>query len=122
MNIKVDIYFNLHKKCLSIRHKGKVIGHAKSAELSDVSFVVSQRGRERVLREKRKNVHALVRGQLQSFVALNDTNTLTVPINESFQQVKYNPYKYSSFVMASNEQPIYRAESVSIYNKAILVK
>lgn len=121
--MKVDIYFNLHKKCLSIRHKGRVIDHARSVEMNSVSFVVSQKGRERVLREKRKNVHAFVRGEMNSYVALKNSPVANLqPHNDNGRQVKYNPYKYSSFVLALTEEPIYRADSVLIQDRMILVQ
>jgi hypothetical protein len=78
--MRVEVYYNLHKKCFSIRHKGIVISHANTVKLADVTFVVRKAGRERVLREKKKNVHAFVRGNLLPlttwliiFSALHDT-------------------------------------------------
>ena len=62
--MRVQVYYNLHKRCLSIRHRGKVIKHAKSVILRDASFRVQPAGRERVLKQKRKNVHAYVAGEL----------------------------------------------------------
>jgi hypothetical protein len=55
--MRVQVYYNLHKRCLSVRHRGKVIKHAKSVILRDASFRVQPAGRERVLKQKRKNVH-----------------------------------------------------------------
>lgn len=65
--MKNRIYFNIHKKLFSIQEKTKkgwrVISHKDSLLLKDVEFKVYSRGRERVLREKRKNVHAFVIGE-----------------------------------------------------------
>ena len=65
--MKVFVYFNLHRKLFSVKalegpDKGKVIGHTTYLWLKDVTFKVSEAGRQRVLREKRKNVHAGVVG------------------------------------------------------------
>jgi hypothetical protein len=62
-----DVYFNLHKKVYSIRgrsgfYKGRVRYHAKALEITYPTFVVQPAGRAKVLKEKRKNVHAFVRG------------------------------------------------------------
>lgn len=92
---KVEVYYNLHRKCLSVRQSGKVVGHVDSIELHSAEFVVREAGRQRVLREKVKNVHAFVRGYL---VQLQH-----VPNYAGCSGVKsatYNPYKYSKFVDA----------------------
>ena len=60
---KVQAYRNLHKKCWSVRHKRKVVSHEAHVFLVHAKFHVSQAGRERVVREKRKNVHAWVEGK-----------------------------------------------------------
>ena len=62
--MRVEVYYNLHKRCLSIRHRGKVIEHAKSVILRNANFRVQPAGRERVLKQKRKKVHAYVAGDL----------------------------------------------------------
>ncbi len=41
---------------------GRVIGYTESVNLEDVEFKVSEAGRQRLLREKRKNVHAFAIG------------------------------------------------------------
>ena len=48
------------------------------------------KGREKVLREKRKNVHAFVKGYLQDAENVDTDRPAT--------QVTYNPYKYETFV------------------------
>ena len=115
--MRVEIYFNLHKKCLSIRHKGLVIAHAAAAELTDVKFAVSQAGRARVLREKRKNVHAYVRGTLVSYIPLGES----VPYDdEVVSTVTYNPYKYDSFVRVVDQSRITKALSALVVGRRIL--
>jgi len=66
----------------------RVVGHPDRVHLTNVKFVVREAGRQRVLKEKRKNVHAWIEGDLDEF---------TMEI--SYRSVaKYNPYKYSSWV------------------------
>jgi len=102
---RVFVYRNLHKKCYSVKSlkTGRVIAHVDSIDLINVSFRVSQSGRERVLRERRKNVHAGVVGYIASS---NDTNYS--------MDVTYNPYKYNSFVMKNDETPVFKAEAARI--------
>ena len=86
---KVDVYKNLHKGIWSVRSRttGKVIAHKTLVRVLDASFVVQPAGRQKVLDEKRKNVHAFVRGQLSS----QKTTTLY------WRPVTYNPYKADHF-------------------------
>lgn len=65
--MKVRCYWNLHKRLFSVvaregPNKGRVIEHAGRILLRDVTPKVSEAGRQRVLREKRKNVHAYLEG------------------------------------------------------------
>ena len=61
MKIKTEVYFNLHRKMLSIRVNGKVIAHAPAITLDNPTFHVSEAGRQRVLKNKRKTSDALDR-------------------------------------------------------------
>jgi len=103
--MKVFVYFNLHKKCFSIKaldgaKKGRVIAHRDNVLLFHTTFKVSQAGRERVLREHRKNVHAGVVGIWHD--SGNDHGTLST-VKERGELVTYNPYKYTSFVYKEDE-------------------
>ena len=112
--MRVEIYYNLHKHCLSVRNKGKVIAHVPSVLVKDASFVVQPAGRAKVLREKKKNVHAFVRGMNcldDSFTPALDGLT---PV-----EVTYNPYKYNSFVRRDNEQPIHTAKFAVIDGRRV---
>ena len=59
-----DVYWNLHRHKFSVlfRKTGRIEEHTDNTHLQIVSFVVREAGRQRVLEEKRKNVHAFVRG------------------------------------------------------------
>ena len=87
----VKVYFNLHRKCYSVQQNGLVVGHAYCIALRDVTCKVSEAGRQRVIKEQRKNVHAYMVGTIDTDVADWYDIKLT-----------YNPYKYSSFVLWTN--------------------
>jgi len=59
---RVMVYYNLHKHTFSVSRNGRVITHADYVKLNDVEFRVRQGGREKVLKDKRKNVHSFVIG------------------------------------------------------------
>jgi len=112
--MKVRIYFNLHRKCLSVQTqtpKGwRVWKHMSEAHLENVTFKVSEAGRQRVLREGKKNVHAYIIGDLVDGKPLTEGETVT-----------YNPYKFSSFVLKDTEAPIHKADKLSIVGRTITI-
>jgi len=99
--MKVKVYFNLHRKLFSVVDvkTGKVIDHSRGLSLNDPEFRVQEGGRQRVLRERRKNVHAYIVGHLD----------LAYNIPREALETTYNPYKYNSFVLKHNEQPLKKA-------------
>ena len=101
--MKVFVYYNLHKKTWSIRSvkTRRIIGHADRVLLRGVTFKVSAKGRLRVLREGRKNVHAGVEGWLDSI----GTDTILRSANCTVA-VTYNPYLYETFVRKDTLEPI----------------
>jgi|688.fasta_scaffold144269_3 hypothetical protein len=112
--MKVKVYFNLHKRCFSVvalegENKGRVIAHETEVKLINATFKVSEAGRQRVIREQRKNVHACVVG------------TLTDTVKNCDQAVTYNPYKYNSFVFKKDESPVLTAQNVLLINKQIFI-
>ncbi len=65
--MKVFVYYNLHKHCWSLKalegkDKGRVVAHADDVMVYLAKCKVSEAGRQRVLNEQRKNVHAGVVG------------------------------------------------------------
>ena len=113
--MRVFVYFNLHKKCWSIRSlthptKGRVIAHSSTVLLADATFKVSISGRNRVLREKRKNVHAGVTGILLD-------STITRPGS----QVSYNPYKCDYFYKVDTFEKIESAPVVEFRDNKVFI-
>ena len=70
-----DVYRNLHfgdEVVYSIRKDGLVEGHALCYVMDGVTFHVGPKGNQRVRDEKRKNVHAVVRGHVINAVWYNE--------------------------------------------------
>lgn len=117
---KIEVYYNLHKHLFSVRaldgvNKGRVIAHSETAYLVNPKFVVQPRGRQRVLEEQRKNVHAFVRGFQASILD-------RIPDKSEMTEVTYNPYKYDSFVRKSDATPILHGGFAVLADKKIWVK
>ena len=114
--MKVFVYFNLHRKCFSIKalegkNKGRVVAHRDDVLLFDGTFKVSEAGRQRVLKEQRKNVHAGVVGHWDE----TGTDLITIDrVTTIGRPVTYNPYKYSTFVYLYGEHPVGRTRLVAL--------
>ncbi len=109
---KVFVYKNLHKDCWSIKQDGLVKAHTHDLEMWDCAFQVNAKGRAKVLEEKRKNVHAGIKGYLDDFHGV-DPAALG-------KEVTYNPYKYDSFVDKTTEEPIYYSQFSKLSQKQVL--
>ena len=114
--MQVFCYMNLHrskpgKPVYSVMDAKtrRVIAWEEEISLTDVQFKVSEAGRQRVLREKRKNVHAVVRGTLVP-------SHLFAEPAEDMRAATYNPYKYDSFVDRETEEKLERATLARLSN------
>ncbi len=107
--MNVFVYYNIRKKLWSVRYEGLVICHLNKIVLKDVTFKVSEAGRQRVLKEQRKNVHAGVQGELATEFAIDQWWRTK---NGYVATARYNPYKYKTFVKGVEDKPIYRADVI----------
>ena len=110
---KVMVYYNLHKHTFSVQKNGIVVMHADFVKLEDVEFRVRQGGKEKVRKEKSKNVHAFVIGNLVDFCQYPCDE---IPEEPTGNVVTYNPYKYDTFVYRDSEEPIINAKEVDLIN------
>jgi hypothetical protein len=100
----VKVYWNLHKQRYSVSQNNIVVWHAPFVELKDVTFHVQPAGNAKVRKEKRKNVHAYVKGTPYHLAAYFEAGEAGM--------VKYNPYKNKTFVMADSGEPIHQADFI----------
>lgn len=103
----VLIYRNLRTKAYSIS-QGRVRFHAHNISLYNVTFIVRESVRQRVCQNKRKEVHAFIKGYLCSRAEPTDN------------LIYYNPYKTNKFLC--NGEPIDSAELCNISLFGISVK
>lgn len=99
---EVMVYRNLTRKCWSIKSTAtnRVICHAMIVFMPTATFTVSEKVRQRVLRERKKYVHAGAIGIPKMFHK-----------GDKFTQISYNPYKSSTFVDPLGN-PVYNANGV----------
>jgi len=107
--MRVRVYRNLVKKCISVQSTktNLVIMHSEAVSLRDCKFVVRQKGRERVLREKVKNVHAFVVGELDDVYKSPEGE-----LRRGVRQASYNPYRYDFFYDVITNEPVQEASYV----------
>ena len=104
--MEVFVYRNLHKNCWSVQSKmpgsyGRILFHTKELVLDTCTLVVLESGRQKVLKEKRKNVHAGIRGTIGCI-----KNKITS------EEIYYNPYLYQQFIIKSTKQSIKKADRI----------
>jgi hypothetical protein len=101
----IRVYYNLHTQNYSLKNsgrKGRVMAHQDEVLLHNCTFKVWEGGRQRVLREGRKMVHAFCVGAL--------ANPEDLPTHlERPERVRYNPYETKTFVRADSGEPIFEA-------------
>lgn len=108
--MRIFAYYNVQKQTFSLKalegpHKGRVIAHRKRVVLSDCEFAVSEAGRQRVLRERKKNVHAGVKGTWRQVLP----EGLSCPV-----RLSYNPYKGKTFITVDTGTPVFNAKLVEL--------
>ena len=121
--MRVETYYNLHKKCLSYRPSGGKVRHAHTLLLNNVTLAVQPAGRVKVRREGKKNVHAFIRGDV-AFVRhtlADDCGDISYENMErqGYRRITYNPYKFDSFVYADTHEPVRSAKQVAVLDKNI---
>jgi hypothetical protein len=112
---RVQCYWNIRSKCWSVRDPKTrlVIGHTKILRLVDCRFIVNEAGRRRVLRERKKNVHAWVEGTVAAphddwwDIDLSD-------IMERDRRVSYNPYHGPNFITNFRAEVVREAKEVGL--------
>jgi hypothetical protein len=126
--MKVRVYRNLHNDMWSVQYynrqkKGwRLLAHMNEIYLTNVKFQVNETGRQKVLKEKRKNVHAFIEGNLR-----NLPNSVKQGIRDSVGfKVTYDPYKYKQFIVKFENNThlgIFHAPNcyMNIENKEVLI-
>ena len=112
------IYRNLHRGNFSIqshlKDKGgyRVTDRASTAILNDCTFRVYDAGRQKVIREKRKNVHAYV--EALSYRHIKGEVDVT-----GLREIYYNPYTLDSFVYKDTDEKVVKKVNILTYNNKL---
>lgn len=110
------VYRNLHFKdrvVYSIRDtKGITIAHSECILIRHAKFVVQEKGRDKVRRNKQKNVHAGVKGE----IVIDPFQASYITTNSIKQHdniiAYYNPYETDSFIDINTKEKLLKADYV----------
>ncbi len=116
-NLPVRVFKNLKYGCYSIMQRGVIRASAKQVRLSDVEFRVRESGRQRMLREKRKNVHAFAVGRLVDYVHPGDAREL---VRMEGRDAFYDPYRYASFVDCETKAPVTSVRAAHFHEDGVV--
>ena len=100
-NQKVEVYKNLHNGLFSVRQNGLV---------SYPRIKVNETGRQKVIKDKAKNVHAFLVGfpnSVNKGFTIDDKHAIT-----------YNPYRFKTFVYKNGLQDVRPTNDNKIYMSA----
>ncbi|WP_374723110.1 hypothetical protein [Peribacillus tepidiphilus] len=101
---QIQVYRNIRKGIFSIKDvkTRRVIAYGTDIKLSNIKMQVQKLGRERVRREKWKNIHAFVTGTYEGVDQID--------INEGWDLIYYNPYTTETFIKKATGEAIFSAE------------
>lgn len=106
--------------------RGRVLEVVSAVLVKDATFVVREGGRQRVLREQSKNVHAFIRGQMVRSAPLGCESKLAspgamLPRRKGLVRVSYDPYLYEHFYVVGSGEPIASASLVAATADGVFV-
>ena len=112
------LYRNLHRNAFSLQSYIKekrgyrVLLRSKILILMDVKFKIYETGRQKVIKEKRKNVHAYVEPVWFEEVKKD------IDVSR-FREIYYNPYEFDSFVYKDTLEKVDTAFRVLAYDNKL---
>lgn len=130
--MKCFVYRNLHKNLFSVKalegpYKGRVVLYTDCLLMKNVTFKVSQKGRQRVIDSGVKNVHAGIEGIVEGIRPgldkhPHDFPTFKITFDSDYRGklITYNPFKYNSFVSIDTKQPVKTAQQVYLIGTTVM--
>lgn len=116
-NLPVRVFKNPKHGCYSIMQRGVIRASARQVRLVDVTFTVREKGRQRMIREQRRNVHAYAVGRLLDFVHPDESRQLD---GVEGRGVIYNPYRFDSFVDSETQTPVVHARIAQLDESGVV--
>lgn len=112
----VKVFRNLNFACYSVLQNGGLRFVAKQIRLENVEFFVRESGRQRMLRDQKRNVHAFAIGYILDHTHPSESRDL-----ESLdgRVAYYNPIQHDSFVDQETQIPVFAASVVHLDERGL---
>ncbi|WP_344239186.1 hypothetical protein [Actinocorallia libanotica] len=101
---------------ISLKVPGHRIDYVSAVRLRRPEFKVHEAGRQRCIREQRRNVHAWVVGEVEH---LERGGVEAVTRDERYRRAVYDPWKGSTFVDAETFEPVITASEAVMVGKDV---
>lgn len=115
----VRVIRNWKHDCYTILQNGTPKASARQVHLADVEFRVRQSGRNKMLREKRRNVHAYAVGRLIDYTHPDEDRVIG---NIRGRAVAYDPYRAAAFVDVETDTPVTAARVVHFAENGVFYR
>lgn len=99
---------------ISVKVPGQKIGYVSRVHLTDVTFKVSEPGRQRCIKQGVRNVHAWVIGE--------DSGSVPLERPEGWRKALYDPWKGGAFVDSETFAPVHTAGQAILSGKNVYYK
>ena len=103
-NKPVRVFLNHKHRCYSIFQNGAVRASARQVRLTDVEFRVRESGRQRMLRENRRTIHAFAVGRLIDHVHPSEHERALGDLGG--RRLRYAPQEAGWFMDAQTREPV----------------
>lgn len=113
----VRVFKNWKHGCYTIMQDGRPKASARQVRLGEVEFRVRESGRQRMLRNRRRNVHAYAIGRLLDFVHPEEARELE---GMAGRGVFYDPYHFASFVDGETRAPVTFASAAQFDERGVV--
>jgi hypothetical protein len=97
----VKVFWNRHTKAWSVMERQRTSYHAARLVLTDALLVVRPKGRERVVRTGKRDIHAYVKGRMTDW-------TWNLP--GGLVRAHYNPFRCGTFTLGDGS-PVHQARA-----------
>jgi len=107
----VRVFKNPVRDCYTIMQGFKVLASARQVRLRDATFTVRETGRQKMLREGKRTVHAWINGLLVDYTHDDEARNLA---RLDGRRVGYNPHRAGNFMDRDNDTPVTEASLVQL--------
>lgn len=115
----VRVIRNWKHDCYTILQNGRAMASARQVHLADVEFLVRESGRNKMLRERKRNVHAYAVGRLIDYTHPDEARAIG---EIGGRAIVYHPYRAAAFIDVETEAPVNVASDVHFQEDGVFYR